>query len=419
MTPRLGEVLVTAAHVWVCAALFFTLLLLGGVWRLRRRPPPPPPPVWPPIALLRPCEGAEPDLSFNLWSSLRAQYDGPRRVLFLVPDRADPAYAVAAAVAQAAAAQGLAAAVVLTAPAPRQNRKVAQLVAGLKGCSEEVVVIIDSDVRLGDADLPALVAALAADPQRAAAFASPVETAPQTLWDRVSAALVGGSPQNFLALYGLYGLLGGVPSMAGALCALRRQALLRAGGFGELLNFLGEDYELARRFTALHYQIAISREPARCRDGGRSLGEVVARVARWLTVVRSQRPLLLLTYPVFVAPTPALLLAAALCWRSTLWLYAAALLGLRMLLTVVLRRTQGLHRGPLAAAAEVLGAEVLLWLGLGRALTTRRISWRGHRFRIGRGGCMLADEPPLGAPAARGAVPPVAPTARPHHPSPG
>jgi cellulose synthase/poly-beta-1,6-N-acetylglucosamine synthase-like glycosyltransferase len=177
-----------AAHVWTCAALFFTLMLLFGLWRLRRRPAPAPPPTWPPIALLRPCEGAEPDLPLNLMSSLRAHYGGPRRVLFLVPDRADPAYAVATAVVQAAAAEGLAdAAVVLTAPAPRQNRKVAQLVAGLQCCTEELVVTIDSDVRLGDADLPALVAALEADPHNAAAFAAPVEVAPQTLWDRASA----------------------------------------------------------------------------------------------------------------------------------------------------------------------------------------------------------------------------------------
>lgn len=383
-----------AAHVFTCAALFFTLMLLCGLWRLRRRPQPAPPGTWPPIALLRPCEGAEPDLQLNLMSSLRAHYGGPRRVLFLVPDRADPAYAVAVAVASAAAAEGRAdAAVVLTAPAPRQNRKVAQLVAGLGRCTEELVIVIDSDVRLGDADLPALVAALEADPQSAAAFAAPVEVAPQTLWDRASAALVGGSPQSFLALYGLYGLLGGVPSMAGALCALRRPALGRAGGFTGLLSFLGEDYELARRFTALGYRIALSREPARCSDGGRSLRQVIARVARWLTVVRSQRPLLLVTYPVFVAPTPALLLAAALWWRSPLWLYVAALLAARALLCAALRRAQGLGGGPLAAVLEVLGAELLLWAGLGRALLTRRIRWRGHRFRIGRGGRMLPDDP--------------------------
>lgn len=56
---------------------------------------------------------------------------------------------------------------------------------------------------LSDADLPALIGAMSgraeASPSPAAAsFAAPVEVCPQTVWDRASAALVGGSPQNFL-----------------------------------------------------------------------------------------------------------------------------------------------------------------------------------------------------------------------------
>jgi len=396
MNGHLGAVLSTASEVWAGAALFFTLLLLAGVWRLRHQPPPPLPRKWPPIALLRPCEGAEPGLRENLLSSLRAHYGGPRRVLFLVPDATDPAFAVIREVLAVAQAEGRdPASVVLTGPRPRQNRKVAQLLAGLEHCEEAIVVTVDSDVALGDADLPALIAALRPDdgPTIAAAFAAPVEFAPQTPWDRISAALVGGSPQNFLALYGLYGLYGGVPSMAGALCALRREALLRCGGFVGLLSYLGEDYELARRLTGLGLRIALSREQARCTDGGRSLGEVIARVARWLTVVRAQRPLLLFTYPVFMAATPALLLTALFTRSRNLGMLATALLGLRALLCWALRRTQGLGRSPLAAVTEVLTAELLLWLGLGRAVVTRRIRWRGHRFRIGRGGTMMPDEP--------------------------
>ncbi len=416
-SPSLPAALHTAVEVWASAALFFTALLLVGVWRLYRQPSPPAPEIWPPIALLRPCEGAEPDLLANLLSSLRAHYGGPRRVLFLVPSADDPAYAIVlAAIATARGEGGPAASVVLTGPAPRQNRKVAQLLAGLTHCDEEIVVTIDSDVRLGDADLPALIAALRPGPGStvAAAFASPVEVAPQTPWDRVSAALVGGSPQNFLALYGLYGLYGGVPSMAGALCALRRDALLACGGFAGLLTYLGEDYELARRLTARGYRVALSRGPARCTDGGRSFGQVVARVARWLTVVRAQRPLLLVTYPLFMAATPLLLLVTLLARSAKLGVYAAALLGLRMLLSAALRRLQGQRCGPLTAAVEVLAAELLLWLGLGQALWTRRISWRGHHFRIGRGGVMLPDAPGGRPPAPEPVVaaPPSADSAR-------
>ena len=61
------------------------------------------------------------------------------------------------------------------------------------------------------------------------AFASPLEVAPRTVWDRASAAVVVGSPQNFLALYGLNAIFGGSPNMAGALCLYRRSALHAIG----------------------------------------------------------------------------------------------------------------------------------------------------------------------------------------------
>jgi ceramide glucosyltransferase len=391
------------------AALFFTALLLLGVARLRRQAPSPPS-SWPAIAILRPCEGAEPDLMLNLLSSLRARYAGPRRVLFLVPDEEDAAYPIVRTVLAAAHEAGLEPAeLVLTRPQPRQNRKVAQLRAGLLCCTEPVVVTVDSDVCLGDADLPALITALGGPPAGArsrgrpiaAAFASPVEVVPQTRWDRASVALVGGSAQNFMALYGLYHLYGGVPSMAGALCALHREPLLSCGGFDGVLTYLGEDYELARRLTGLGYHIALSREHARCTDGGRSAAAVIARVGRWLTVVRAQRPLLLLTYPLFMATTPALLLAALALRTPGIWALSLLLLAARALLCYRLRQAQRVPRGPLAAVAEVLAAEVLLWLGLGRALLSRRVSWRGHRFRIGRGGTMIPEPLAAGVVAQR------------------
>ena len=54
-----GIVLFTSLEVWGGTSLFFSLLLLLGVRSLRRALPPPPR-EWPPICILRPCEGSEP-----------------------------------------------------------------------------------------------------------------------------------------------------------------------------------------------------------------------------------------------------------------------------------------------------------------------------------------------------------------------
>lgn len=397
----------TLAEVWAGTALGFSAVLLLGVWRLERRPRPPAPAQWPALVLLRPCEGSEPGLLQNLRSSLSVAYPGPRRVLFLVPSVQDAAYGIARAACLHAAPGS--AAVLVTAPGATHNRKVAQLEAGCAASREELLVIADSDVRLCGDDLTLLVSALLQpDGQRraGAAFSAPAEIAPQTRWDRASAALVGGSAQNFRALYGLYHLYGGVPSMAGALCVLRRSALDAVGGFSAVRDRLGEDYEIARRLVGHGYAVALSPSPARCTDGGRDRRRAVSRVARWLTVVRAQRPLLLCSYPLFVAALPALLLLSVCVRSPLLWLFTAAGALLRARLGQLLRRSQGVRLGLLTALGEVLLAEGLLWLGLLRALGSRHVSWRGHRFRIARGGRMIARraaQPDLGGSDGAGA----------------
>jgi ceramide glucosyltransferase len=386
--------LATCLEVWAGVALFFSGLLVLGVLRLPRKAPPEPT-VWPNIAILRPCEGQEPALFENLCSSFSGRYPGERRVLLLCPNASDPAYETLQRVKQAAP-KDIAIDIVLTRPEERQNRKVAQLEAGLAHVHEEIVVTADSDVHLSGEDLTRLVATLCAKrteqdkaPRIGAVFAAPVEQTPVTPWDRLSCAVVGASTQNFMALYGLYRWIGGVPSMSGALVAFSKQALEDIGGLAQVRAILGEDYELARQLCAAGYSVELGPLPARCSDGNRSLGGVVSRVARWIQVVRAQRPLLLPCYPLFIAATPPLLVGLAIFRTPLLAILCAGVFSLRTLLAWLLRRRQQVRQGFVTSALEVLLAETLLMSGFVSALLTRKITWRGYRFRIQRGGTMV------------------------------
>ncbi len=426
----------TLCEVWAGLNVGFTATLLIGLWRLQRArrsaagfPSPPATTDWPSLVILRPCEGAEPGLFENLRSSVTARYPGPRRVLILVPSPDDPAYTVAqevvrslqaerpsppgAAVGTVAPSVPLQAPVQIdvrpTYPPPLCNRKVFQLAQAeallTTDAAATIVVGADSDVRLGDDDLPALIRPLlpagpaaTEGPGLGATFAAPIEVAPQTLWDRIGAALVCASPQSFLALYGLYALgrkpasssrpspRVASPMMAGALCALRRQALSAIGGFAAFIDCLGEDNEIARRLCQHGYGIALSPLPARCYDGGRHSREVIARAARWQAVVRAQRPLLWPSYPLLLGALPALLPFCLLWPSQVLCGFVTILVALRWLLARTLLRLQGLPAGPLRALSSVFAGELLLWLGFLYSLRSRHITWRGHRFRIARGG---------------------------------
>src|SRR5205085_12465855 len=134
------------------------------------------------------------------------------------------------------------------------------------------------------------------------------------------------------ALAALADLSGGVKALSGALAAHRVGPLVEEGGFASLEPLLGEDFEVGRRLHARGLDVAVAAAPALCTDEGRSLAAVVRRTARWTTVVRRQRPGLVATYPLLLAPTPLLLVAGIALAATGRWLplaFAAALLAVR------------------------------------------------------------------------------------------
>lgn len=310
--------------------------------------------------VVRPCHGAEPGLAERLAS-------GPSPRVLAVATEDDPAMPVARAVADAR---------VVVTGATGPNAKAEQLGHALADATADVIVIADSDVRLDD--LAPLLRPLS-DPAVAAVWAPPVEVAPRTFADHASAAVLDGSLHAFALLGAL-----DTGGMVGKLVAIRRVDLEAVGGFGALRRHLGEDMELARRLRAHGRALRMARMTASSFAGGRTFGEVVARYARWLMVIRAQRPLLLLSYPLlFGAALPLLALALA---RGA-WALALATLVVRMLIAAFARIRSG-H--PRWLAPEALLADVVLWAALFRALGTRTVAWRGRVLRVEAGG-LLAD----------------------------
>lgn len=386
-----------AHEIWagLCLGFSGTLLLsLLVLWR-RRAAIPPPPVRWPSLVLLRPCEGPEPDLLATLAATLAAlrQYPGDARLIVLVPSPDDPCHAQATRALQALSpVERSRVDLHCTHPPALCNRKVFQLQAGVSATASDLLVWADSDVLFDYDDLLALLLPFlspvpAASPV-GACFAAPIEDRPQTPADFASAALVGASPQSFLALYALHALHPALsaPNMAGALCALSRQALLAIGGLAPFVDCLGEDNAIARALVVHRYTVALSARPAQCLDQGRSASAALLRVSRWLTVVRAQHPWLLPAYPVLFFSTPLLLTSLA-CWQSPrLLAFVGAGVLLRVALAAVLRRMQHRATSPFRALGEVFSAEILLALGFFHGLFVRTVVWRGHRFRILSGG---------------------------------
>ncbi len=325
------------------------------------------------VLVLRPCTGADAHLEATLSSVVRGAV-----VVMAVGDEVDPAAAVAMRVCR-----DMPNARVVFTHAHAPNHKAAQIAAVLDGMTDEwdVLVVADADVELDADTIDRLLAPLGG--RVAASWAPPVEVAPHTLGDRVSAAILDASMHAFPILSSL-----DTRGMVGKLFAVRRAALAQVGGFGSLVDRLGEDVELARRLDEAGYEVVAIDAVARSHVSGRSVGAVVARFARWIMVVRAQRPLLLAAYPLLLAALPLFVVAAvALVWTGHLLALplCGVALAARVLVAAVARVRARRPLSPTALFVYPLPADVLLLAALVRALSTRRVAWRALDLRISGG----------------------------------
>lgn len=343
----------------------------------------------PRVLVVRPSAGDEPGLAHNLCSLADAHTPFELRCRLAVADVSDAAFPVAQRAASELAARGLDARVVLTA-ARGPNRKVSQLhhvLVAEDADSFDIVLVADSDVDLASADLGALVAPLCGPSPADATWAPPAEHGPAlTAGDRASHALLGASLHAFPLLAGL-----DRRGLVGKLFAVRCAALGAIGGFGALAEHLGEDMELARRLLARGGRIEDAPLVARSMASGRSMEQVVARFARWLMVIRAQRPSLLASYPALFFATPLILLLALLgAPAAPVVALAAATLATLARLGVAFAAARAAGRSPsfVSSIHEAILGDLLLARAFVRALGTRQVTWRGTQLIIEPGGVL-------------------------------
>jgi ceramide glucosyltransferase len=342
----------------------------------------------PRVLVVRPCAGDEPGLAHNLRSLALAPRSFELRCRLAVADRRDAAWPIAERAAEALRAEGLDVEVVLTA-ARGPNRKVSQIhhVLSAERAPFDLLLVADSDLDLTAAALDLLVTPLTGPSPRSAVWAPPAEhAAAQTAGDRASIALLGASLHAFPLLAGL-----DRRGLVGKLFAVRRDVLDDLGGFGALVDHLGEDMELGRRILARGGTIEDAPLVARSMASGRSMEQAVARFARWLLVIRAQRPWLLPSYPFLFFATPLIVVLALLTAPAAPQIaFAAALLALVSRLGVALAaaRASGRPVGLGSALREALRGDLLLARAFARALGSRRFSWRGTALTIERGGVL-------------------------------
>jgi ceramide glucosyltransferase len=341
------------------------------------------------VLLVRPCAGDEPHLERAL-VSLRSAFCGSRvRCRFAIADADDAALPAARRACEALGSAGIDAEITITGAAG-PNRKAAQIEAVVaqarEGDVNGPILIADSDVDLAGVDLDALINPLTSAGADAV-WAPPVERdAVRTFGDRASVALLAGSLHAFPLLAAL-----DERGLVGKLFSIRGDVLRAVGGFASLTQILGEDIEIARRIRARGGSIRVTPFAVRSLATGRSFGQVVQRYARWLVIIRAQRPWLLLSYPVLFFASPLLLaLSAVAAPFAPIPAITAAVITIaaRLSIAVGAARAAGRKITLSAALTDAALADLLLACAFARALRTRTVVWRSAVLTVDRSGVL-------------------------------
>jgi len=339
----------------------------------------------PPVTLLKPVHGTEPQLRASLESFFRLDY--PQfELIFGARTGGDPALAIVHEL------MGIHPQVqvklVISGDPPWPNAKCWSLAKMATEASHDCLVISDSDVEVAPDYLRQLIPALL---EPGVGCVTTVYRGKPTngLWTHLEA--LGMSVEMTSGVL-VAEMLEGMKFALGPTMAVRREALQRIGGFAAFADYCSDDFLLGKEIAAAGYKVVLSPHVIDHVILHESLRQSLAHQTRWMKSTRYSRPMghlgMALT---FAMPYGLLgLLGGAACGRLLpgVLLLAATFLN-RMLLSVVagwgaLHDARSLVYCWLYPLRDLMGFG--FWLV---SYFSDRILWRGEHYRLEVGGKMV------------------------------
>lgn len=365
-----------------------------------------PPNGWPSVSILKPLYGAETDLLAHLSSFCRQDYPGRFEVVLGVQRPDDPAVDVVEALVGRYPELDIR--LVKSAALHGTNRKISNLININAAARHEVVVLADSDMRVGPDYLTQIVGALH-QPGVGLVTCLYRGLPLAGLWSRLSAMAID---HHFLPSVLVGMRLGLAKPCFGSTIALRRETLDRIGGFQAFRDQLADDYAMGAAVRGLG--LAVTVPPLvvahACTEG--SAAELYAHELRWQRTIRLVDPAgflgAVVTHPVPLSLAAAVLgVAAGAHPASSIGLILAAL-ACRLLVQIQVDRSidaasarGGAAELPARTAWElvVLGPvrDCLSFAVYVASFLPGTLTWRGTRFDVHRDGTMAETgrgEPP-------------------------
>jgi len=334
----------------------------------------------PPVSVLKPLHGAEPGLYGNLRSF--AEQDYPLFQLVLgVRDRTDSALPVARALIGDLPGRDIE--LVVDPRAGGSNLKVANLENMLPAARHDVIVVADSDMRVGR-DYLSVVTAPLADPATGVVTCLYKGVPGAGLWSQLAALHINF---GFLPSALVGDALGVGGGCFGATIALRRAVLERIGGFARVRNELADDHRIGGAVRELGLKTVLSPYIVENLVSEASFASLWRHELRWARTSRAMAPGgyagSVVTHTVALAA-----LAAAASGSGVAWGFVLLSLVLRWISAAVIARALDLPRTGLwlLPLRDALSFAVFLGSFCGRS-----VSWRDQLFRVEPSGRMSVE----------------------------
>ena len=337
------------------------------------------PPVLPPVSILKPLKGADPEMYETLRSYCVQDYP-VYDIIFGVSSPDDPAAEVVRRLQKEF--PHLAIQLIWCEKRLGANGKISSLTQMVPQARNEFLIVSDSDIRVDNHHLAQVMAEL--QQSGVGLVTCLYHGIPgNTLGSKIEAT--GISADFVPGVLAARVIEGKIKFGLGATLAFRRKELEQIGGFSVIADYLADDYELGRRIADSGFNIVLSRSIVATCLPAYGLGDFFTHQLRWARTIRAVRPAgyagLLLT---FTLPWAVLTLAVAggAPWAWSLLAVAfAARFGMALAIgTWVLQDGHGWKWLGLLPVHDLLA--LATWFG---GLFGRKIVWRGQVFRLKNG----------------------------------
>jgi ceramide glucosyltransferase len=338
----------------------------------------------PPVSILKPVKGLDPDMYASFASHCRQDYFSEYEILFGVSSMEDPAVA---AVKKLQAEFPQSDIRLILCPESRgANGKVSNLSQMYSHARYDYMLINDSDIQVAPHYLTNIMDGFE-HPQNPGGRVGMVTAAyrgqaADTIGSRMES--LGISTDFIAGVLTARKIEGGIHFGLGSTMAISREALEAIGGFLPLVDYLADDFELGFRTALAGFDVVLSSEVVSTHLPAYTFRQFLAHQLRWSRAIRDSRKQyfgLLFTFGLPLAIANVIASGVSLPSVALFSMILAARVAVALTVGVaVLRDGQVLRDLWLLLPRDICALGIWAWSYAGHT-----ILWRGEQFSLNKG----------------------------------